>query len=215
MRLMQKSINFVQSKCSPCEGEILFLEYNDTITFTKQHGYKHLLVSTHFLKKKNINLIETNRGGDITFHGKGQLVGYPIIKLPKFSNSNSKYSVNLGGYIRNLEYALLKSCKELGVKEPIILKGKTGIWVKTNDFPKKLISIGIGISNGITRHGFALNINNDFKKFLNYIVPCGLYKMGVTNLATIFNNLEKIFYWENICDIISKNLNIFLTANLK
>ena len=215
MNLMHKSIKIVQSKCIPGEGEILFLESTDTITFTKQHGCKHLLINPDILKEKNIELIETNRGGDIAFHGQGQLIGYSIIKLPQIFDSKSKYSVNLGNYVRNLEKALVESCKELGVKKATTIKGYTGVWVHINGHPKKLVAIGVGVSKGITSHGFAININNDLTKFLKLIVPCGLYEMGVTNLVNIFKNSELCFCWKNICNIIGNNLDNFLTVNLK
>ncbi len=206
MTVMRESINRVRENCAPKEGELLFLEHTDTITLTRQYGQKHLLVSQQVLKKKNINLVETDRGGDITFHGQGQLVGYPIIKLPQITDSNNKYLVDLGLYVRKLEHALVESCKKLGVLSAKTISGYTGVWIESNNKPQKLVAIGVGVSKGVTRHGFALNINTDLQNFLDCIVPCGLQQMGITSLANIYINTNQNFCWDNICDIIAQEL---------
>ena len=176
-------------------NQLLLLEHQDTITYTRQHGTKHLLLNPDEIAKRGIELIQTDRGGDITFHGTGQLVGYPVIKLsPK---------VGVVDYLRALEAALIKACHELGIKKAGILEGKTGIWVENH----KLIAIGVGLSRQITRHGFALNISTNLERFLDCITPCGLTGFGVTSLERelntpqSFEKAKEVLTWhlQSIC----------------
>ncbi len=208
---MNKSFNYVKKNCIPGEGEILFLEPKNTITYTKQYGKRHLLVNTNILTKHNINLVEADRGGDITFHGKGQLVGYPIIKLPKLKNCTHKYEVDIGSYINKLENALLLSSRKLGIKNAITIDQYRGIWIKTNNEFYKFISLGIGIAKGITRHGFAINININYNKFLKYIIPCGLKNMKIINISEILHNIKLKVSLKYICNTITKYINNVFT----
>lgn len=152
--------------------ELLLLEHRDTITTTRQHGRSSFLKPIHEIEDEGIEIIETDRGGDVTFHGPGQLVGYLVMRLP------SMYDVL--GYVRALERALLHATWELGLTSANTLEGKTGIWL--SDPFRKLIAIGVGTSKGVTRHGFALNISTDLEKFTRCIIPCGLKEHGVTSL---------------------------------
>lgn len=156
--------------------QLLLLEHEDVITTTRQHKNTHLLTSAEALKEARIKLIETDRGGDITFHGKGQLVGYPILQLSPVKGPLD--------YVRALENALQKVCSRLGIVNTVCLPGKTGVWVKNQNTGaiNKLIAIGIGISKGVTRHGFAFNLTTDLPRFTKHIVPCGLSDFGVTSL---------------------------------
>lgn len=151
-------------------NQLLFLEHADTITITRQHGVKSVFMPESELQKRGIALVETDRGGDATFHGTGQLVGYPILKLPN--------NIGVVDYVRSLEMALIRACQELGVKNANCLEGKTGVWVGD----KKLIAIGVGISRQVTRHGFALNITTNLERFTECMTPCGLVGFGVTSL---------------------------------
>lgn len=171
---------------------LLLLEHKDTITYTRSHGLKHVLATPEELQKKGIELYETDRGGDATFHGKGQLVGYPIIRLPPTTSIAKPFEVDLVGYIRRLEHALLMACHQLGVIQAHTLPGKTGIWVENNGYNNKLIAIGVGVSKeGITKHGFAFNIATHIERFTEAIVPCGLAGFGVTSLDRIFEAQSK------------------------
>lgn len=168
--------------------KLLLLEHLATITTTKKNGANHLLIAPEYLANENIELVETDRGGDITFHGPGQLVGYPIFRLDKLTDPLCAHAYDLHGYVRKLEAALIHACVSLGVENAQALPGFTGVWVQTKDgFWKKLVAIGVGVKGGISRHGFALNINNNYRRFLDFITPCGLSDKGVTNL---FEELE-------------------------
>lgn len=181
---MRSEMAMIRSKqLAPYQGSILFLEHADTITTTKLHGDQHLRLSRLEIQGRGIEVYETDRGGDVTFHGEGQLVGYPILKLPRIPKSNQNHSYNLIQYLRCLEQGLLKSCLDLGIVDAQLIEGKTGIWVtKPFKMPEKLIAIGVGCSQGISKHGFALNIRTDLKRFTDCIVPCGLRGHGVTSL---------------------------------
>lgn len=151
-------------------NQILFLEHADTITVTRQHGTRSLLMPKSELEKRHIRLEETDRGGDATYHGNGQLVGYPILRLPA--------SMGVCDYVRRLELALIKACETFGVRNLNRKSGKTGIWVED----RKLIAIGVGVSRHVTKHGFALNLNTNLERFLECLTPCGLVGYGVTSL---------------------------------
>lgn len=166
MQAMREAIDQIDT----LGNQLLFLEHTDTITITRQHGAKSVFMPEAELQKRGIALVETDRGGDATFHGTGQLVGYPILKLPSY--------IGVVDYVRNLEMALIKACQELGVKNSHCQEGKTGVWVGNN----KLVAIGVGVSRQITRHGFALNITTNLERFTECLTPCGLTGFGVTSL---------------------------------
>ena len=117
-------------------------------------------------------VIDVNRGGKITWHGPGQIVGYPILRLAKPSE--------LVGFVRELESALIDTCKEFGIEVQRI-KGRSGVWVNDELIPRKIAAIGIRVAKGTTMHGFALNINPDLAAF-GQIVPCGIADADVTSL---------------------------------
>jgi lipoyl(octanoyl) transferase len=184
-------------------NQLLLLEHKDTITKTRLHKSKNILFNDEYIKSHDIEIVETDRGGDVTFHGLGQLVGYPIIKLPKINNAKFEHHVDFHSYIKNLEQALLKFCISIGLNNAYLIKEHTGIWVKNyNENPKKLIAIGVGISKGITKHGFALNIYTDLAKFQKFIIPCGISTLGVTSLEKEFLTRQKPI--PNIYDICNK-----------
>lgn len=166
MRVMREAIDQINT----LGNQLLFLEHTDTITVTRQHGTQSLLLSEAEIQKREISLIETDRGGDATFHGTGQLVGYPILQLP--------VSIGVCDYVRRLESALIEACKEFGIKNAHRICDKTGVWVDD----KKLIAIGVGVSKQVTRHGFALNLTTNLERFTQCLTPCGLTGFGVTSL---------------------------------
>lgn len=176
-------------------NQLLLLEHTDTITVTRQHGIKSLLVSEAELQQQEITLVETDRGGDATFHGTGQLVGYPILQLP--------VSMGVCDYVRRLELALIKACEDFGVKNTHRKEGKTGVWVGDN----KLIAIGVGISRQVTKHGFAFNLTTHLERFTACMTPCGLLGYGVTSLerelgqSPSFEEASKVLSWhlQQIC----------------
>jgi lipoyl(octanoyl) transferase len=153
-------------------------EIGDTLVFTEHEpvytlgvrlgAARHLLWDPAELARRGIEVVETNRGGDITYHGPGQIVGYPIINLGACKD--------LHAYLRFLEQVLINALGGLGLaagRQP----GKTGIWLG----PRKIAAIGVGVKRWITFHGFALNVNNDLTPFSG-IVPCGIADATVTSL---------------------------------
>ncbi len=165
---------------------LLLLEHPHVYTFGRKGNAENLLWNEHQLKEKGISTFWVDRGGDVTYHGPGQLVGYPLIPLGKLDNENKISNVDYVRYIRNLEKMLIGVLMSYGIASGQI-KGKTGVWVQADAHskcprckpedkqkPAKIAAIGVKVdARGITRHGFALNVNPDME-YWNGIIPCGL-----------------------------------------
>lgn len=195
---------------------LMFLEYKSVITYTRQHGHTNIISCEKNILADSIALCEADRGGDVTFHGPGQLVGYPIIKLKNVGAT----SIDVSFYMKNLQNALLNACFELGIINALLLPGKSGIWVKTYENNlvklKKLIAIGVGLSNGVTKHGFAFNIDIDYAPYVKHITPCGLKGCGVITMKEIFDDLVKdLPSYESILYCLSKNIAFNFGLTLK
>jgi lipoyl(octanoyl) transferase len=167
-------------------NQLLLLEHEPVITITRSHLFKSIKTSEQAIKDSGIELALADRGGDATFHGPGQLVGYPLISL------STKHYVDIAWYVRSLEAALLTAMHRLGIEDAQLLPGFTGIWVRSVDEAsrvkfKKLIAIGVGIKDGVSKHGFALNIDIDHTRYTQHIVPCGLKDRGVITLRELFS----------------------------
>jgi lipoyl(octanoyl) transferase len=166
---------------------LLLLEHPPVITLGRNSKTENILLSKEELKRRGIELFEINRGGDVTYHGPGQLVGYPIFDLRGFSGSDGKHKTLYPvEFMRKLEEVIIRTCAEYGVVTQRV-KGLTGVWtrpiagVTTSKEAAKLCAMGIHISRGVTSHGFALNVSTDLKGFEN-IVPCGISDKPVTSL---------------------------------
>ena len=146
---------------------LLLLEHEHVYTLGRRAPEEEILLDATELAERGVSVERTDRGGRVTYHGPGQLVGYPIVRLQ---------TADLVGYVRAIERALIAVCADFGVEAGTI-DGLTGVW--TGD--RKLGAIGIHVSRGITTHGFALNVNTDLSMF-NGIVPCGIVDRGVTSL---------------------------------
>jgi len=159
----------------PTQNYLLFVEHPPVFTLGKSGNIHNVLLSEERLKEKGIEFFRTNRGGDITFHGPQQIVGYPILDLEKFDT-------DIGHYLRNLEEVIILTLEEYGIKAGRS-KGETGVWIDPNSIGKerKICAIGVRCSRWITMHGFAFNVNTDLNYF-NYIVPCGIQNKQVTSL---------------------------------
>ena len=153
---------------------LLWVEHTPVITLGKSGKSQHLLLSEKQLQEKNIEFFSTNRGGDITFHGPGQIVGYPILDLDNFFTDIHKY-------LRYLEEAIILTLKEydlLGLRS----NGETGVWLDAGTpFARKICAMGVKASRWVTMHGFALNVNTELSYFDN-IVPCGIEAVSYTHL---------------------------------
>jgi lipoyl(octanoyl) transferase len=153
---------------------LLLLEHPPVITVGRNGGTKNIVASREFLAANGVELHETDRGGDVTFHGPGQLVGYPIFDLRAFEPR-----IGAIDFVRKLEETLIRTCGDLGVVTGRI-PGLTGVWTQ-NDVPGKIAAIGVHISRAVTSHGFALNVNTNLDYF-KLIVPCGISDKPVTSL---------------------------------
>lgn len=163
----------------PTPNYLLFCEHPHVYTLGKNGKKEHLLLNEAQLKEINALFVPINRGGDITYHGKGQLVGYPILNLDYFGT-------DLHVYMRNLEEVIIQTLQEYNVQGYRIPK-LTGVWVDVAGEPKKICAFGVRCSHWVTMHGFAFNINTDLKYF-EHIIPCGIQDKGVTSLAKLLQS---------------------------
>lgn len=154
---------------------LLFCEHPHVYTLGKSGNADHLLASPAFLKDKEATFYKINRGGDITYHGPGQIVGYPILDLDHFFTDIHKY-------LRLLEEAVIFTLKDYGITSGRV-DGLTGVWIDGEDPAKarKICALGVKSSRWVTMHGFAFNVNTNLEYF-NYIVPCGIQDKAVTSL---------------------------------
>lgn len=187
----------------PTTHYLLFVEHPPVYTLGKSGNKDNILLDDESLKEKNIQFFNTNRGGDITFHGNAQLVGYPILDLEKFYT-------DIGKYLRNLEEVIILTLDAFGLKGERS-KGETGVWLDTGipGKERKVCAIGVRCSRWITMHGFAFNVNTDLSYF-NHIIPCGIVNKQVTSLEKelgykldmaqvkekVKRNFEKVFVTE-------------------
>ncbi len=179
---------------------LLFTEHPPVYTLGKSGNKSNVLMSDEELAANNISFFHINRGGDITFHGPGQIVGYPILDLEKFYT-------DIGRYLRNIEGVIILTLADYGLKGDRS-KGETGVWLDP-DIPgkeRKICAIGVRCSRWVTMHGFAFNVNTDLSYF-NNIIPCGIANKQVTSLSKelgremdinevkekVKRNFEKIF----------------------
>lgn len=173
LHLQESAIEHLRSGEAP--EQLLLLEHPHVFTLGRGADSSNILADPLQLQTNSVEVHETGRGGDVTYHGPGQLVGYPIINL-------KPDRCDVHRYVRDLEGALIRTISEFGVTGTRI-KGLTGVWVG-ND---KIAAIGVRIARWITSHGFALNVNTDLSYF-NMIVPCGITDKGVTSLSRLLGS---------------------------
>jgi lipoyl(octanoyl) transferase len=209
LRLQQRLIEL--RKNNEIANVLLLLEHTPVITLGRNARRNNVLASDELLKQRGVELFECDRGGDVTYHGPGQLVGYPIFDLRSFLGPDGqKKTLGAVDYVRRLEEALVRTCADYGIPTERVA-GMTGVWtqISTSVIPSedarrrerpgvgreqgeseprdlhfeqaKIAAIGVHISRGVTSHGFALNVNTDLENF-NLIVPCGISTRPVTSL---------------------------------
>lgn len=157
------------------EQYLILTEHKPVITIGKSGSKNNLLANPDWLKKQDIDVIENDRGGDITFHGPGQIVGYPILNLAKFKK-------DIHWYLRAIEDVIIKSLSELGLTAQRQEK-LTGVWIEN----RKICAIGVKTSRWVTMHGFALNVHTNLDYF-KMIVPCGINDKAVTSISHELGN---------------------------
>jgi lipoyl(octanoyl) transferase len=160
---------------NPTNNYVIFCQHPHVFTLGKSGKEEHLLLNPDQLKERDATYYKINRGGDITYHGPGQIVGYPILDLDNFFTD-----IHL--YLRQLEEAVILTLREYGIESGRV-PGLTGVWLD-GDHPakaRKICALGVKSSRWVTMHGFAFNVNTDLRYF-NYIVPCGISDKAVTSL---------------------------------
>jgi lipoyl(octanoyl) transferase len=196
MRVMRDAIARVDA-----DGPVLLLlEHAPVLTITKRGRMTAFISPKEVIERDGIAVIETDRGGDVTFHGPGQIVGYPILRLGAASLGS-----DVVGYVHDLEAAVMRACQALGVQDAHAKAEKdadgnhlTGVWCRApivssiscglNDVQwadAKVCAIGVGITGGVVRHGFALNVSIDLEKYTRHVVPCGLTGRTATSLERV------------------------------
>src|SRR5262245_46091855 len=177
---------------------LILLEHPHVITLGRGFHKENLLMSAELLAENGIAVEETGRGGDVTYHGPGQVVGYPILNISQ--------NPDLHLYLRNLEELMIRTVADFGI-EADRKPGMTGIWV--ND--EKIGAIGVRVVRWVTSHGFALNVNTDLKYF-DYIVPCGIKQFGVTSLQKLLGHEVQI---QDVHGSLIKNFEIIFNRRVE
>lgn len=178
-----------------------FVEHPHVYTLGKSGSEENMLANNSKLKEIDATFVKTNRGGDITYHGFGQIVGYPILDLDNF-----KSDIHL--YMRNLEEVIIRVIAEYGLKGERS-KGETGVWLDVGKpYARKICAMGVKTSKWVTMHGFALNVNTDLRYF-EYIIPCGIKDKSVTSLK---RELEREFSDDEIEEVKTKIKKHFIAV---
>ncbi|RMG90248.1 MAG: lipoyl(octanoyl) transferase LipB [Chloroflexi bacterium] len=199
---LQKKLVAERAANPELPDKLLLLEHPPTYTLGRSGHLEHILLDENTLKEKGFELYWVDRGGDVTYHGPGQLVGYPILNLRRLHGARGYDRPDLHLYLRELEEVIIQALAVLGV-EGFRYPGYTGVWVETAVGPQKIAAIGVKVnSRGITSHGFALNVNPNMIHF-GYIVPCGIQEHGVISLAEL---LKRPF---SVTDLISPIVHAF------
>ncbi len=183
---------------------LLLLEHPPVLTLGRNSKRNNILASDEFLQSRGIEVHEINRGGDVTYHGPGQLVGYPIVDLRGALPGKKGPHLGPVDFVRLLEEALMRTCGDFRVMAQRIC-GRTGVWTLANGSvqEKKIAAIGVHVSQGVTSHGFALNVTTDMRDF-QWIVPCGIADREVTSLE-LESPVEPLPTFEDALNATARN----------
>jgi lipoyl(octanoyl) transferase len=228
LRLQQK---LVEMRKEGRVGDVLLLlEHTPVITLGRNAKQKNILASPELLAQRGVEVFESDRGGDVTFHGPGQLVGYPIFDLRGFpSNEPNRKSLGAIEYVRRLEEVLIRTCAGFGIPTGRV-SGLTGVWTQPEvaefhsawtgesarphtsiaSSESKIAAIGVHISRGVTSHGFALNVNTDLDYF-NLIIPCGITSKPVTSIE---KELSKPMSLQEVAHSVSRNFGTVFASQI-
>jgi lipoyl(octanoyl) transferase len=209
---------------------LLLLEHEPVITLGRNAKIANVIASPELLRQRGVELYECDRGGDVTFHGPGQIVGYPIFDLCGFPASDGKRkTIGAVEFVRRLEEVLIRTCADFGIPVHRIA-GLTGVWTKGEghdsspaELPSaeatalaaavtesKIAAIGVHISRGVTSHGFALNVNPDLSHF-DLIVPCGIQSKQVTSMHKELGSAPD---WQKVAHSLSRNVGIVFESQV-
>ena len=198
-----KRINRNQGSSIETPNYFLFVEHPPVITLGKSGQEKNLLLTKEELERKKIQYFNTNRGGDITFHGYGQIVGYPVIDLENFYT-------DINRYLRTLEEIVISTLNFYKISSQRS-SGETGVWLEPNSpNSRKICAIGVKTSRWVTMHGFALNVDTDLR-YYDYIIPCGIRGKGITSIN---KEVKKIVSINEVKEKLLENLKKTFHANL-
>jgi lipoyl(octanoyl) transferase len=203
LKIKAQNRDLPEDKQIEIEGKLLFCEHPHVYTLGKSGEQNNLLINDEFLNKIQATYFKTNRGGDITYHGPGQIVGYPIIDLERFN-------LQVKQYIANLEESIIRTLKVYEI-ESERLPGATGVWLDVGTSKaRKICAIGVKASRFITMHGFAFNINTDLEYF-NHINPCGFIDKGVTSMEKELGEKQD---YEKVKDVLKSKIEEVFGMNL-
>jgi len=189
------------------EGKIpdvlILTEHRHVYTLGKSANENHLLAKEEELKRKGVDVYQIDRGGDVTYHGPGQIVGYPILDL-------NDYYLDVHRYLRDLEEVIIRTLRASGI-DGARVEGMTGVWVGAD----KVAAIGIKVSRWVTMHGFAFNVNTDLSYF-DRIIPCGIFHKGVTSMRQVLGpqvdinqvRADLLRSFDSVFDVATKPISI-------
>ncbi|HET6312813.1 MAG TPA: lipoyl(octanoyl) transferase LipB [Chloroflexia bacterium] len=165
---------------------LLLLEHPHTYTCGRRGGRDHILISEQELRERGISVLDVDRGGDVTYHGPGQLVAYPIVRLAEEGQVADYHA-----YLRALEQVLITTLADFAIRADRI-EGYSGVWVRSADSDEKIAAIGVKVDGrGVSSHGIALNVNTDLQYF-SHIVPCGIVEKGVTSMQRLLGTAPEM-----------------------
>ena len=211
LRLQQQLVNL--RKEEKIGDVLLLLEHKAVITLGRNAKAANVVASPELLAQRRVELFECDRGGDVTFHGPGQIVGYPIFDLRGFATPGKRKTLGAVEFVRRLEEVLIRTCTDFAIPAKRV-SGLTGVW--TNQEPAsarseaKLAAIGVHISRFVTSHGFALNVNNDLS-FFKLIVPCGIATKPVTSMQ---QELGHALDLKAVAESISRNFGTVFSSQI-
>ena len=226
LRLQEKLVEL--RKENSVSDVLLLLEHTPVITLGRNAKAVNVVVSAQELAKRGVEVFESDRGGDVTFHGPGQLVGYPIFDLRSFTSSDGRRkTLGVIEYVRRLEEVLIRTCADFAIPAERVT-GLTGVWTSTTQAARvhepdrdtnsrasreqaKIAAIGVHISRGVTSHGFALNVNTDLSYF-DLIVPCGIASKPVTSMA---RESGKTYSLDEVAQSISRNFGAVFASQIR
>jgi lipoyl(octanoyl) transferase len=189
---------------------LLLLEHKPVITLGRNAKAANVVASPEFLQQRGVELFECDRGGDVTFHGPGQIVGYPIFDLRGFASPDGKRkTLGVIEFVRRLEEVLIRTCADFTIPAKR-LPGLTGVWTDAAVDEAKLAAIGVHISRSVTSHGFALNVNPDLSYF-NLIIPCGITSKPVTSMQ---KELGRELDLNAVAESISRNVGVVFDSQI-
>jgi lipoyl(octanoyl) transferase len=223
LRLQQRLVEL--RKNNEIANVLLLLEHTPVITLGRNARRNNVLASDELLKQRGVELFECDRGGDVTYHGPGQLVGYPIFDLRSFHGPDGRRKT-LGAveYVRRVEEVLIRTCADYGIATERVA-GMTGVWMQISvarapspaNSQAKIAAIGVHISRGVTSHGFALNVNTDLDYF-NLIVPCGISTRPVTSLERELRGVahapSRVLPLDEVAQSVARNFGRVFSAQI-